>query len=162
MITEEKESSVQEKDFIEKTKEEKTVQDYVDFVTHLRENHTLKHNCTQAILVAFADDMGLSEVKARALGTHFGLGMGCGHTCGVVTGAMTALSAMECEKSDSATFMKDFLEKYGSYECRTLLATCKERGEPRGEHCNRLIFQGVEDVAKLWKQRQEQDALLEL
>lgn len=125
------------------------MKNYVETVEDLRLNHGAEHNCTQAILVTFAEEMGVSAEVARSLGANFGLGMGCGSACGVLTGAVAALGAMGFDKKDTALFMKEFMEKYGSYDCKVLLQTCKERGESRAEHCNRLIFYGVEEVAKL-------------
>ncbi len=129
---------------------------YVNKVKELRETDGANHNCTQAVLVTFAEEMGMEPAVARALGSNFGLGMGCGSACGVVTGVVAALGAMGFDKKETATFMKSFMEKYGSYDCKVLLQTCKERGESRAEHCNRLIFHGVEEVGKRVEQRKKQ------
>lgn len=99
--------------------------------------------------MTFAEEMAMEAEQARAFGANFGLGMGCGSACGVLTGVVATLGAMGFDKKDTAQFMKHFMEKYGSYDCKVLLQTCKERGESRAEHCNRLIYYGVEEVAKL-------------
>lgn len=137
------------------------MKNYVEKVEDLRYHHGAENNCTQAILVTFAEEMGVSEEVARSLGSNFGLGMGCGSTCGVVTGAVAALGAMGYSKKETATFMKQFMEKYGSYDCKVLLQTCKERGESRSEHCNRLIFAGVEAVTELMEETAESEILIE-
>ena len=42
-------------------------------------------NCAQAVLLAFADELGRPEEELRALGSGFGMGMGCTEaTCGEV------------------------------------------------------------------------------
>lgn len=132
-----------------------SVEEYVNVAKNLRETDGANHNCTQAILVTFAEEMGMTAQVARGLGANFGLGMGCGSACGVVTGVVAALGAMGFDKKTTATFMKSFLEKYGSYDCKVLLQTCKERGESRAEHCNRLIFHGVEEVGKILEAKED-------
>lgn len=129
------------------------MKNYVEIVQDLRENHGPDHNCTQAILVTFAEEMGMEPEKARAFGANFGLGMGCGSACGVLTGAVAALGAMGYDKKDTSRFMKNFMEKYGSFDCKVLLQTCKERGESRSDHCNRLIYYGVEEVAGILEEK---------
>ncbi len=130
------------------------MENYLDKAKELRLEQGDKHNCTQAILVTFAQEMGMTEEQARGLGTHFGLGMGCGSACGVVTGVVAVLGAMGYDKKEAQGFMRGFQEKYGAVDCKVLLATCKERNEPRSEHCNRLIFQGVETVAEMIAQQE--------
>ena len=45
-------------------------------------------NCAQAVLLAFAEELGKSEEELRALGSGFGMGMGCTEaTCGALCGA---------------------------------------------------------------------------
>ena len=55
----------------------------------------LKHtgcNCCQAVLCAFAEESGLSELQLRQIGAGFGAGMGCMEaTCGALIGAQILL-----------------------------------------------------------------------
>ena len=55
----------------------------------------LKHtgcNCCQAVLCAFAEGSGLSELQLRQIGAGFGAGMGCMEaTCGALIGAQILL-----------------------------------------------------------------------
>ena len=47
-----------------------------------------RHNCCQAVLVAFADAVDLDEETLRALGAGFGIGMGrMEGTCGALVAA---------------------------------------------------------------------------
>src|SRR6266545_4231780 len=48
-------------------------------------------NCSQAILRAYGDEVGLAAHHALKLGSGFGAGMRRGATCGAVTGAIMAL-----------------------------------------------------------------------
>ena len=51
----------------------------------------LKHtscNCCQAVLCAFADEVGMTEDELKRIGAAFGVGMGClESTCGALIGA---------------------------------------------------------------------------
>ena len=51
----------------------------------------LKHsgcNCCQAVLLAFSEEMGMTEDALKSLGAAFGGGMGCMEgTCGALVGA---------------------------------------------------------------------------
>lgn len=50
-----------------------------------------KYHCSQAVLGAFANELGLTETQALKLGGCFGGGMCKGEVCGAVTGALMAL-----------------------------------------------------------------------
>lgn len=53
------------------------------------------YNCAQAVIAAYADELGVDLVTARALGAGFGAGMGTmGATCGALCGAQTVLGLM--------------------------------------------------------------------
>ena len=66
-----------------------------------------KFHCSQAVLAAFAPELGLTEEQALKLGACFGAGMRKGEVCGACTG---------------------FAEKNGSYICNELLG-CDIRTE---------------------------------
>ena len=62
---------------------------HIDKAKVLRNNPEKHVNCAQTLLVAFADDLGLSEEAAMKLGSNFGGGMKMGSVCGTITsGAM--------------------------------------------------------------------------
>ena len=92
-----------------------------------------KYHCSQAVLVAFADELGLTEEQALKLGGCFGGGMCKGEVCGACTGALMALGLkygqsdiedMESRKKTNdvtAEFLDMFQKENGSYICRELL-----------------------------------------
>lgn len=47
--------------------------------------------CSQAVLGAFAEELGLTGELGRKIAGCFGSGMGMGETCGCVTGGLMAL-----------------------------------------------------------------------
>ena len=83
-------------------------------------------NCCQAVIMCFAEQYGITEQQAYALGAFFGGGMRSGEVCGAVSGALMSLGLKygdennrQCGKSKE--FMKAFKEAYGSVICRELL-----------------------------------------
>ena len=73
-------------------------------------------NCAQAVLLAFADELERPEEELRALGSGFGMGMGCTEaTCGAL-----------CNKSGKPTaaimreLLHEFQEKAGATICKDL------------------------------------------
>jgi C_GCAxxG_C_C family probable redox protein len=56
---------------------------------HAVELFNAGRNCSQAVLMAFAGELGLEPDAAARLAAGFGGGMGrMGHTCGAVSGAV--------------------------------------------------------------------------
>ena len=95
---------------------------------------TSKMNCSQSVLTAFAEELGLSPLLARKLAIGFGGGMGrTGKTCGAVTGAYMVLGLKQDLKPENAQQVKErvyamvnefnrkFSEINGSTTCKDLL-----------------------------------------
>ena len=119
-------------------------------MTHLEKarefrSRTDKHfNCCQSVLAAFAEDMGLTEEQAYALGEGFGGGMQCGSVCGTLTGALMVLGMKNCPKEEIAAFLRQFQEGHGDISCAALLKKSHDAGIPRKEHCDGLVFEVVQ------------------
>lgn len=92
-----------------------------------------KFHCSQAVLAAFAEEIGLNEEQALKLGGCFGGGMCKGEVCGACTGALMALG-LKYGQSDVADleskqktneiaveFLDMFKKENGSYICKELL-----------------------------------------
>jgi C_GCAxxG_C_C family probable redox protein len=91
-------------------------------------------NCAQTVLLAFREDMGLTEEEVMGLGLGFGGGIArTGQLCGAVSGGVMALG-MVCSRAmeDPADakeltirvvtqFMEDFREAFGTLYCNQLL-----------------------------------------
>ncbi len=92
-----------------------------------------KFHCSQAVLAAFADELGLTEEQALKLGACFGSGMRKGEVCGACTGALMVLGLQygHCIKGDMESrnranevndrFLNTFRQRNGSYICNDLL-----------------------------------------
>ncbi len=91
-------------------------------------------SCSQAVLAAFAPDLGMDADTALKTAQPFGGGMAQkGKTCGAVTGAFMALGlkygrtrAEDYEARDKTyalmqEFMTRFMAEHGALDCRDLL-----------------------------------------
>ena len=88
------------------------------------------YNCAQAVVMAFSEELGLSEEWAKKVAATFGGGMGRkGNVCGAVTGAMIVLGLKNGGKiddkeknyADVVKFWDKFTTVHGSIICRELL-----------------------------------------
>ena len=117
----------------------------------LRADTQVHYNCAQAVLVAFAQEMGMTEEQAYNLGAHFGSGMRHGSTCGAVTGALMVLGMLGYDEKTATALLRQVREGHGALDCATLLRTSAEAGIPRKAHCDGIVFemlQVVEDIIK--------------
>ena len=120
------------------------------------EKHCKGYNCSQAVLCAYHDLIGLEEEQAFRLAEGFGSGMGgLRDTCGAVTGMFMAASYLasdgDREKNASRkscyelihTLGDKFKEKNGSLRCDELLQ-CEQH-----KRHEKLCTSYVEDAAQL-------------
>ncbi len=122
-------------------------------------------NCAQAVLCAFAGELGLEEQTALRIATGFGGGMGrTGGTCGAVTGAYMVLGLArgmrdpeeKGRKDATYTLVREFADRFrarnGATGCKELLGV--DVGTPEGlrlaherdlfsTRCNQLIRDAV-------------------
>jgi C_GCAxxG_C_C family probable redox protein len=108
--------------------------------------------CSQAVLGAFAPELGLDEEMAVRVSAGFAGGMRMAETCGAVTGAFMALSlantATGCRsvQARGATnramgeFRQAFVARHGSLVCRELLGCDISTPEGAAEANARNLF----------------------
>lgn len=129
-----------------------------------------KYHCSQAVLTAFAGELGLSEKQALKLGGCFGGGMCLGEVCGACTGALMVLGMKygQCELGDmdsrlktndiTIKFLEQFRKENGSYICNELLgcdiATPEGKAYAREhklftEFCPKMVVSAVKIVEQL-------------
>ena len=92
-----------------------------------------RFHCSQAVLAAFAEELGLTEEQALRLGGSFGGGMCKGEVCGACTGALMVIglkygqsvpgdeAAKQICSQKTVQFLNAFEAKHGSYLCRKLI-----------------------------------------
>lgn len=131
--------------------------------------HTQGFNCSQSVLMAFADLTGLSLQKSMDVGA--GLGGGCinGELCGAISGSLMVLGLLTpvdpkdpvASKQRTAVIGKDFqtrfVEKFGAVRCADLkrirLAVDDNTPAARelgvANHCGILIVTAVELIEQI-------------
>ena len=117
---------------------------HMEKARELRARTDVHFNCCQSVLVAFAEEMGLTEEQAYSLGANFGAGMRCGSVCGALTGALMVLGMTDRPPEQADALRRKFLEDHGEINCAALLKKSHDAGIPRKEHCDGLVFQAVE------------------
>ncbi len=83
------------------------------------------HNCCQAVLCAYADELGMETAELDRIGAGFGVGMGCMEaTCGALCGAqiVNGLKTFEGRPilRDAAGIANAFASKCGATICKDL------------------------------------------
>jgi C_GCAxxG_C_C family probable redox protein len=119
-------------------------------------------NCAQSVLLAFRDQLGLSEEQCYGLGSGLGGGVRYGGICGTVNVAVMVLGqhyphtpANGAEGKQRAAkltkeFERRFRERFGALDCRELLAVKDLKGTPLAEavgataHCDLLVVSAIE------------------
>jgi C_GCAxxG_C_C family probable redox protein len=96
------------------------------------------YNCTQSVIYAFSDDLGIDKNTALKIACGFGAGMGRKQeVCGAVTGGIMVIGlkygrgenddrkVMDLAYVRVRALMDRFSEKHGTFICRKLLAGCE-------------------------------------
>ena len=100
-------------------------------------------NCAQALVVTFADVLGIDEQTAMRMGANFGAGMKMGATCGAITGALMVLGLAGIDDVEVLrrvyASVKDNHE--GCTDCRDLLAINAKTGRLKKQHCDDMVFE---------------------
>ncbi len=83
------------------------------------------HNCCQAVLASYADELELSAEDLKKMGAGFGVGMGCMEaTCGALCGAQMVLGLKEYQGMpilrNAAELHQSFTNKCGASICKDL------------------------------------------
>jgi C_GCAxxG_C_C family probable redox protein len=127
-----------------------------------------KTNCSQAVLTAFCEELGLERNLALKLAMGFGGGMGrAGLTCGAVTGAYMVIGLKQPQVTAETKekvyclvrdFSREFARIHGSTECRKLLGYDLSRPEEYAEAqakglfttvCPRMVAGSIEILEKM-------------
>lgn len=94
-----------------------------------KNNFLQGYNCTQAVMLAFSDLLGVDEQIVKSVALPMGGGMGrLRQTCGGVSGAVMCLGLLFPDKSKNEMyalvqeFARRFREKNGSINCGELLS----------------------------------------
>ena len=90
---------------------------HVERAKQLRDTAPQSNNCAQTIMRAYAEEMGLTEEQAAAIGCNFGGGMKCGGTCGAITGALMVLGTKGVISPAAVAQRHDRLRRVAQGQC---------------------------------------------
>lgn len=117
----------------------------------LRNITDVHYNCAQAVLMPFADKIGIDEDKLFRITSNFGSGMKRGATCGAISAGLMVLGLFGVD--DAVTIgayynsLKDNHE--GKLDCMDLLRINKEKGGDRKTHCDGMIQEVINLVEQI-------------
>lgn len=127
--------------------------DHMERTRALRASVEVHYNCCQSVLLPFAQELGISEEQAMAIGAHFGSGMRHGGTCGALSGGMMVLGLAGYPEQEAAALIRQMRERHGATDCATLLKASHDRGEVRKEHCDGLVYEMVALLEQILSRR---------
>lgn len=124
---------------------------HIEKAMELRNEVPMCSNCAQTIMRVYADELGIDENTAAALGSNFGGGMKCGSTCGAITAGLMVLGAKGIE---SPMILKEFRKRIadkhdGMTDCADLLRANAAKGGEKKPHCDRMIKEAIEIIDEL-------------
>ena len=111
----------------------------------IRNRKDRKHNCAQAILIAFGERMGLDEDLLYGMAANLGRGMKMYSVCGGITGGIMVLGLAGL--TDEAVVNR-FYSKWrrlhdGFMECANFLEIAEREHIEERAFCNNLVVEGV-------------------
>ena len=103
---------------------------HIEKAMELRNEVPMCNNCAQTIMRVYADELGIDENTAAALGSNFGGGMKCGSTCGAITAGLMVLGAKGIESPKVLNeFRKRIADNHGGMtDCAELLRANAAKG----------------------------------
>ena len=123
--------------------------DHMERARVLRASVEVHYNCCQSVLLPFAQELGISEEQAMAIGAHFGSGMRHGGTCGALSGALMVLGMLGHDMEKATELIGQFQRDHGVTHCAALLKNVHAQGIPQKEHCDGLVFEMVQALDRL-------------
>ena len=125
---------------------------YLERAMQLRAIVTPHYNCGQSVVLPFAEDAGLTEAQAMGICANFGRGLKREAACGAVTGGLVVLGLFGID--NPAEYYGLLRERHeGMLDCADLLRRNKELGREKKPHCDALVFECVELVERILRER---------
>ena len=124
---------------------------HIEKAMELRNEVPMCNNCAQTIMRVYADELGIDENTAAALGSNFGGGMKCGSTCGAITAGLMVLGAKGIESPKVLNeFRKRIADNHGGMtDCADLLRANAAKGGEKKPHCDGMIKEAIEIIDEL-------------
>lgn len=121
----------------------------------LRADSNVHYNCAQAVLLPFAEEIGISEQAANSVAANFGAGMKMAATCGSIAGGLMVLGLFGIEDPRVISdYYRRLKEKHeGMLNCAELLAINKAQGGEKKPHCDSMVFECVDLVEEILREQ---------
>ncbi len=131
---------------------------HIEKAMELRNEVPMCNNCAQTIMRVYAEELGLDENTAAALGSNFGGGMKCGSTCGAITAGLMVLGAKGIE---SPMVLNEFRKRIadnheGMTDCADLLRANAAKGGEKKPHCDGMIKEAITLIDELTERIENQ------
>lgn len=128
---------------------------HIEKAMELRNEVPMCNNCAQTIMRVYAEELGLDENTAAALGSNFGSGMKCGSTCGAITAGLMVLGAKGIE---SPMVLNEFRKRIadnhdGMTDCADLLRANAAKGGEKKPHCDGMIREAITLIDELTEKK---------
>ena len=127
---------------------------YIARAKELRATVTPHYNCGQAVILPFAEEMGLPTDLVLRFAANFGGGMKTGALCGAVAGGVTVLALHGLDTPEyTAEYYARVREKHQeSIDCKVLLQRNAEAGNEKKPFCDGLVYECIEIVEDMLRQ----------
>lgn len=113
------------------------------------------YNCGQAVILPFAETLGIPEDLVMRFAANFARGMKGGALCGAIAGGLVVLGLFDLDDPVStASYYKKLRAAHpDGLDCATLLRLNKERGGERKPHCDGMVFEVVTVVEEMLREQ---------
>ena len=116
----------------------------------LRASTAVRYNCGQAVILPFAEKMGLTEEQAMGICANFGGGLRRASSCGAITAGIVVLGMFGIDPAEYYQALRANHE--GMLDCADLLRRNKELGGEKKPHCDGLVFECVALAEKILRE----------
>ncbi len=125
--------------------------EFNDRAQEFRNKTEVHYNCAQAVIVPFADKLGMSEEQLYMLTSNFGSGMKRAATCGAITAGLMVLGLFGVDDSQTiGEYYTRFRDNHqGKLDCADLLRINKEKGGDKKEHCDGMVQESISIVEEI-------------
>ena len=133
---------------------------YIPRAKELRAIVTPHYNCGQAVILPFAEEMGIPHDLVMRFAANFGGGMKGGRLCGAVAGGAVVLGLYGLE---DRAIVEDYYARLQqrhpeSLDCAPLLALNEARGGVKKPHCDALVYEVIGVVEEMLREHGKLEA----
>lgn len=128
---------------------------YLERAHEIRAIEIPHHNCAQSVLMSFTQSLKIDDETAYKIAVAFGGGMKSGITCGVIVGGLMTLGLFDVDDMETTQkVINDFKERHNQMiDCKDLLKANAAAGGQKKPHCDALVYEMVQYVEEILKER---------